>query len=444
MKYPQIRSATLELQKYIPKKEQIVKAVIGFCNHHGGKIVIGVADNREIVGVSEDIAAAAIESLSKTVYESSTPPILPLIYIQRMEDKVLLVIEVTPGTHKPYYRKAEGVQKGTYVRMGTSTLRATTDLIEELKLQSHGKIYDMIPVYKAEEPDLQKQEIQTFFLEKRKTQRERISKELLLSYYLLHPEQKTTYPTVAGLLLFGAKPQRFFPEAFIMCTHFKGDEGREAIASIDCSGTLFEQFHTAFNFIVDRLSRSFSIQSPKRKETLEIPEEAIREALTNAIVHRNYHISSSIKIGIYNNRIELLSPGSFVAPISVEQLKSGISYIRNIAICKVFREAGYIEKLGSGWPTIFSCYAARNLKPPKVMEGENFIKCILSRELKDKKEEEIFSILDLFHTLQQITIVDVMHYLKTSRTTAGRLLSNLVEEGSIKKAGKGRGTYYVK
>lgn len=77
------------------------------------------------------------------------------------------------------------------------------------------------------------------------------------------------------------------------------------------------------------------------------------------------------------------------------------------------------------------------------MEGENFIKCILSREVDDKKEES-FSILDLFHTVPQITILDVMHHLKTSRTTAGRQLSDLVKQGKIKKTGKGRSTYYTK
>lgn len=342
MKHPEIKSTILELRKEIPKKDQIIKTVIGFCNHHGGKIVIGVADNREIIGIPEEEAAAGIEFLSKAVYEDSTPPILPLIYIQRIDDKTLLVIEVAPGTHRPYYRKKEGLEKGTYIRFGTSTLRATPDIIEELKLRSHGKIYDMIPVHQAEEIDLKKDAIQMFIQEKKNRPRERLSKDLLLSYYLLQPEHRNAYPTVAGLLLFERQPQKFFPEAFIMCTHYKGDEGRDVIASLDCTGTLFEQFHSAFNFIIDRLSRSFSIDGVKRQEILEVPEEAVREALTNAIVHRNYNIISSIKIGIYNNRIELLNPGSFVAPINNRtteirrKLHSKRSYLQSISRCRLY------------------------------------------------------------------------------------------------------------
>lgn len=441
MKHPDAKSTVLELSRDVPKNESLIKTLIGFCNNRGGKLVVGVSENRDILGVSEDEAASAIESLGGIVYKASSPPIAPLIYIQRIADKTLLIIEVLRGIHKPYYHKPEGLEKGTYIRLGTSTIKASPEIIEELKWEARGKCYDTLPIYEAKETDLQTDAIQNFIQERRKRKNEKITKELLLSYYLIHPEHTTTYATVASLLLFGKQPQLFFPEAFIICTHFKGREGRDAIASIDCTGDLFKQYNDAFNFIVDRLSYSFSIKDSKRQETLEIPEEAIREALINAIVHRNYHITSSVKVSIYTDRIEFFSPGAFITCLNIDNLKSGISFIRNIAICKVFREAGYIEKLGSGWPTIFSSYEARNLKPPKLLEGENFIKCILPRELADKEEDS--SILDLFYTLSQINISDVMHHLKTSRTTAGRVLSELVSQGKIKQRGKGRGTYYT-
>lgn len=178
---------------------------------------------------------------------------------------------------------------------------------------------------------------------------------------------------------------------------------------------------------------------------LEIPEEAIREALLNAVVHRNYHIPSSIKIAIYDNRIEIFSPGSFPAPLNITSLKSGVSYIRNIAICKVFREAGYIEKLGSGLPIIFKSYKDMNLKEPTILEGENFIKCILPREKQEEKmPDEKNRIVHLFNTATKITISDVIQNLGISRTSAGRKLEELVQEGIIEKIGKGRGSCYIK
>ena len=179
----------------------------------------------------------------------------------------------------------------------------------------------------------------------------------------------------------------------IICSHFSGISGRAAIASVDCTGTLFEQFETAYNFILSRLSRSFIIRAPKREEQFEIPPEAIREVLLNAIIHRNYHINGPTKISIYNNRIEFFNPGVFLGPLDTHSLKLGLTYIRNNVICKVFREAGYIEKLGSGFITLFNSYEQMGLYPPEVIQGENFIKCILPRpQFSDKSIEVDFDI----------------------------------------------------
>ncbi len=444
MKYPDAESAILELKREIPKYDQIIKTVIGFSNQHGGKLIIGIADNGEIIGISEKDAVSSMESLSAAIYDASTPAILPLVYIQRIADKTLLVVEVSSGSNKPYYRKSEGLEKGTYIRLGPTTLRATIELIEELKWQARGKSFDTLPIYQANILDLNEQEIKSFIQERKERKKEKITDELLLSYYLIYREHSSSYATVAGILLFGKQPQRFLSEAFIICTHFKGKHGREAIATIDCIGTLFEQFQNAFNFIVSRLSRSFSIKGVKREESLEIPEEAIRECLLNAIVHRNYHISSSIKIAIYDDRIEFFSPGSFPAALNVKNLRAGISYIRNVALCKVFREAGYVEKMGSGLPTIFQSYEDRNLKEPIIIEGENFIKCILPREKTDINNSDADTILNLFNSATKITVSDVIQSLGISRTSAGRKLGELVLKGKIKKTGNGRGSCYIR
>jgi ATP-dependent DNA helicase RecG len=265
---------------------------------------------------------------------------------------------------------------------------------------------------------------------------------------LIAQEHAHIYASTAGILLFGKEPQHFFTEAMIICSHFKGIEGRDALASIDCTGTLFDQFERAFDFIISRLSKSFVIEGPRRQETLEIPPKAIREALLNLIVHRNYHQKSPSKIAIYQNRIEFFSPGTFFGPLNAQNLKLGLSFIRNAAICKAFREAEYIEKMGSGFITIFKTYEERNLKPPSIIEGEGFVKCILPREPLEKDThatiDELQPILALFDLTNEITISDVMNNLGLSRTTAGRRLDALFQLRKIKKRGKGRGTVYLK
>jgi len=450
MKYPEMESSTVELKSTFPKKDQIIKTIIGFCNRNGGKLIIGVEDNGNIIGVDDKTLQDWMEYLDKMIYEASAPPIIPLVYCQRIGTKTILIIEVSSGMNKPYYVKSEGLEKGTYIRLGRTSQRADADMIEELKWYSHGQSFDTMPVYHAKEDALDMQRFQSFLKVKRGKENIFVTKEQLFSYHLLAEEHAKKYPTVTGLLLFGFKPQSFFSEAFIICSHFKGVSGREAIATVDCTGTLFEQFETAMEFLESRLHRAFTIKRNKREEELEIPRVALREILLNAIVHRNYHIKAPIKIALYDNRLEVFSPGDFPGPLNSQNLLMGLTYIRNIAICKVFREAGYIEKLGSGFLTVFQSYEERLLEMPQVVEGDNFVKCILPRGVFRSPEKyligdaETQKIMQLLTTSQTITITDVMTILDLSRATAGRRIACLVKKNILKKVGSGKGSYYKK
>ncbi|MGE0199161.1 MAG: RNA-binding domain-containing protein [Pseudobdellovibrionaceae bacterium] len=448
MKYPINESSTLEFKQTIPENAQIAKTIIGFCNRSGGKLLIGVKQDGTVIGVPEEEIQRVMEYMNKCIFEASSPPIIPAVYSQRIGDKTVLIIEVSSGMNKPYFRKSEGLDKGTYIRLGRSTVRATADMVEELKWQSRGRSFDMMPVYHGKEEDLDQKQVLVFLNHKKSSRIRSISTEILTSYDLEVEEHASIYPTIGGILLFGKKPQKYFSEAMILCSHFDGVSGRKAISSIDCVGTLFEQFEMAYNFVVGRLSRSFTIRAPKREEQLEIPETALREILLNAIVHRNYHIQAPTKIAIYDNRIEIFSPGVFPGPLDPHNLKLGLTYIRNRVICKTFREAGYIEKLGSGFITLFESYETRGLHPPEVIEGENFIKCILPRPSFSSKprqaESETDKILALFEVSDEIAISDVMKALNLSRPTAGRRLAELTEQEILEQVGKSKATRYRK
>lgn len=448
MKYPESESSTLEWKRSLPENEQIIKTIIGFCNRFGGKIVIGVANNGEILGIDEAIAEEQMEYLDKMIYESSAPPIIPLVHTQRIGDKVVLIIEVSAGMNKPYYIKSLGMEKGAFVRLGRSTMKANADMIEELKWSSRGLHFDLSSLYHATLGDLDMDAIRDFFALRKGKKKEAID-ALLTSFDIIREEHKSRYPTVAGALLFGRRPEKHLPEAFIICSRFSGISGRKAIASQDCTGTLFEQFEMAFAFILKHLHHSFVIRGKKREEKLEIPEIAIREVLLNAIVHRNYHIQAPIKIAIYDNRIEIFSPGDFPGPINNSNLLSGLTYIRNPGIGKIFRLAKYIEKLGSGFHNLFQSYENWGLTPPEIIEGENYIKCILPREkINISQAPDVTNyeekILTLFNQLEEITIGDVISLLGMARATAGRRINDLVKAGKLKKIGSGKATSYKK
>jgi ATP-dependent DNA helicase RecG len=227
----------------------------------------------------------------------------------------------------------------------------------------------------------------------------------------------------------------------IICSHFEGTTGRNTIATVDCEGTLFNQFKQAYGFIVSRLYRSFKIEGPQRQEKLEIPEIAIREALLNAIIHRNYHIKGPTKIAIYDNRVEIFSPGLFPGPLDPKNLKTGVTYLRNPFICKVFREAGYAEKLGSGLIAIFDAYAKEGLADPQILEGDNYIKSILPRgQKKPADEDSAFS--DLFAQSPEISLEDVQRTMGVSRSTASRRMKDWVREKKVDRVGKTRAIRY--
>jgi ATP-dependent DNA helicase RecG len=455
MKYAEKDSFRLEFKKNLPQNNQIVKTIIGFCNQNGGKLIVGVDNNGTIIGVPEAELNQVLEYLDKTIFESTQPPIIPRVSIQAIGDKNILIIEVSPGMNKPYYLKAEGLAKGTYIRLGRNTLRATEDVIQELRWESRSQKYDEMAVQHATIDDLDFKKIERFLKSRKIVQKEAATgattEALLKSYNLVTSEHGYEYPTTAGILLFGNNPQKFLSEAFIICSRFAGIEGRDTLWTQDCTGTLFDQYFCAMNFIKSQLYRSFTIKETDiiRKDILEIPEEAFREAIVNALMHRNYHIQAPIKIAIYDNRVEIFSPGIFPGPLAVDSLKLGMSYMRNRAISKILREAELSEKLGSGFIKIFNSYAQRGLKEPSVIEGDNFIKVILPRPSPTRinhkiADEDLNQILNLFETSIEYSIGDIMERLRLARSTTARKLNHLVDQGILKKMGKGRATRYLR
>ncbi len=453
MKYPLEESSLVEFKREIPQNEQIIKTIIGFCNQQGGRLFLGIEDNGTIIGVDEQSVQAVMEYLEKAVFEASHPAILSKAYTQRIGNKVILIIEVAEGMSKPYCLKKEGPEKGVYIRLGRSTVRANEDIISELRWSARGIPYDAMPVRQAKEDDLDYEKIQRFLAERKSGGDIGSLQEAMVAYNLVVKEFDRLYPTVCGILMFGKNPQAFYPEARIMCTHFGDIEiSKNVLVSKDMVGTLDDQFRQAHHFVVKNLNLSWEIVGVKRIEKLEIPEQAVREMIMNAVIHRNYHVPGPDKIAIFDNRVEIFSQGGFPGPVG-QNLTAGFTYLRNTSICKIFREMGLIETFGIGLVSTFASYAKAGLENPRIFEGENFVKCILPRKSQRKivrkiQERELAfdseQIINLFSMSSQITISDVIDILHFTRPTASRKLAELVKKGLIRKVGKGRGIYYVK
>lgn len=448
MKYLEKESSTLEFKQQLPNWQQIVKTVVAFCNGFGGKIIIGIDDQQNICGISEENISQTIESLQQSIYQSCTNTILPSIYTQRIHEKLILIIEVSTGMNKPYFVTSLGLQEGTFIRVGTHIMKATRTMLQELSWKGKGISIDEIPVYSASIEEISTANFVSFLKEFRGKFKSTDIQDLFLHYKIFTEEHQRRYPTVGGLLLFGRNPQQYFSEAFIICTHFQGVSGRKVIATQDCLGDLMTQLNDAIHFVVSRLSRQFEIKKIKREEQLEIPEVALREIITNAVIHRDYQLPGPIKIAIYDDRVEIFSPGNFPGPLKTSELEMGITYIRNYIICRVFREAGYVEKLGSGFLTLFNSYRTRNLPTPEVIEGTGFIKCILPRptSLRSTFSElsESNDILRLFYADNEMSAQEIAKLLNISRQTAARRLTGLCAAKKLQRIGSGPAVRYRK
>lgn len=442
--YPEPESSTIEWKEEAPLHKQIIKTVVGFCNQNGGKLVLGVKNDGVIKGLLEEKIERLMEELDQAIYQACTPPIIPRIYRQRFGEHSVLVIETSAGMNKPYYIRSEGQDKGTYVRIGRNTMHATPEMIQELKWQSQGITFESTLVYKASRGEIDDQKVRTFLVSRKNRGSSSVTDRILEAYHLIRFEHAKCYPTVAGILLFGKRPQHFFSEAMIICTHFKGTQGREAIGTIDCEGTLFEQFEQAIAFSVGRLARSFTIKGMKRYEVLEIPEIAIREALLNALIHRNYHQLAPIKISLFDDRIEILSPGTFPGPLDPTNLQSGITFLRNPLICRVFREANYVEKMGTGLVTIFKSYKQHGLPAPSITEDHAFVRCILPRGQMKAIRSLPENTKDIYEMIcsGEKTLEDLMAAFSLSRSSAWRRLKKLIDSGLVIRIGRTRGAKY--
>lgn len=216
---------------------------------------------------------------------------------------------------------------------------------------------------------------------------------------------------------------------------------------------VFTQLENVENFIKNYISLSSEIKGLQREDHYEIPLEAIRESLINAVVHRDYsNYGRDIKIGIYDDMVNIVSPGAFPSTITQEDILEGRSEIRNKVIARVFKELNYIEQWGSGIRRIKSSCKARGLKEPEIDEKGDFVDVSLFREVVNAVEmrEDNISLTDQEEKIldylrkhnRQIKTKNVKIVLGVEDRRAREVLKDLVDKHVIEKKGKGPSTFY--
>jgi ATP-dependent DNA helicase RecG len=351
-----------------------------------------------------------------------------------------LVILVSPGQKKPYFIKAEGIPKGVYYRVGAHNKRANEDLMEDLMLESERKYWDE-EITNVNIEELDHHSMESFY-------GKGWSENILLADGILnhssHGEKKVTR---AGIIYFHPKPSQFYHQAEVLYTEFEDSTMTQAIKTVDFTGPLPQLVLQVTQQLKRHLVKKEEIQGVQRKDIdWQIPEIVIRESLLNALLHRKYSIPGAIKVAVFQDRIEIFSPGNFPGPIDLEQLGNGTSYTRNPKLRQLARKDGLVEKRGMGFRIILGeCQKNGNPKP-KVEEGGDYIKVTLYRNQEDTHSQalpELYSALqrhkDKMEPVQPKQIAEV---LNVSINTARSRLVDLVDKGYMFRSGAGRGVKY--
>ena len=353
---------TLEFKRDLSSPRNLLKTLVAFANSAGGRLVIGVDDDRQLVGVADPLDDE--ERICNLIADSIAPRLVPNVELLSVGDRTLLAVEVFPSSSRPHYLKAQGPELGVLVRLGSSNRQAGPDLIEELRRSAQGVVFDELPMPELSLEDLDLPAVQRQFGAGRV-----LDEKALLTLKLLRREQGRLVPTQGAVLLFGKDRELYFPDAWAQCGRFRGLDKVDIFDQAEIHEHLPDAVAAIELFLKKHAFKTAQFGAMRREDVWSIPLTILREAIVNALVHSDYsQRGSPIRIAFFDDRIDIESPGLLLPGMTVDDMKSGVSRIRNPVIARVFREFGLIEQWGSGVRRIFADAASQGLPEPTITE----------------------------------------------------------------------------
>lgn len=360
----QPESKVLEFKRDLSSLEPILKTIVAFANTAGGTLIIGRSNDGKIVGVPNVFKAE--EALANAIADSIRPSLLPEIEIATVGDQDLLILRVSHWKG-PFYLKKQGIPNGVYIRLGSTSRPAGVEILAELQRSALTLSYDQEPLSHLSFQSIDLDSANRFFHSVGKE----MSEEKLRSLGILVPVANRWVPSIGGAILFGKKEvqREFFPDVQVRCGRFLGETKTDIIDQFDVEGTLLDAVSEVPKFIARNTRLSASFPSMQRRDIPEYPPIAVREALINALVHADYSLRGShIQVAIFANRLEIQSPGMFPFGFTLDDLKAGVSRIRNRVIVQVFHALRLVEKWGSGYKRIIDSCKEGGYPEPKWEE----------------------------------------------------------------------------
>ena len=449
----------IEYKRELPKhSDKYMKSVIAFANSYGGKIIFGVEDKtREIVGVEEEKAFQSMDSIANAISDSCEPAIIPDITLQTVENKKLIVVEIAASTQRPYYIKAHGRENGVYIRVSGTTRHADETRLKELMFEGANKSYDQAICLGFEITDkdivdlcdsLYETAVNNCYSEETKQEIKKPTRNNLLSWGIIAEKDGKTYPTNSFALLTG---NEIIPTK-IQCGVFKGDNRAIFVDRREFTGPIQNQIEEAYKYVLSKINLGAEIEGLYRQDMYELPIGSIREIIANAVTHRSYLEPGNVQVALYDNRLEVTSPGMLLNGVTIEKIKEGYSKVRNRAIANAFSYMRIIEEWGSGIPRMFDEFSKYGLAEPELvdMDGDfrvNFYRSSVTPRVTEKVTEKFtereMSVIRLIKNNPRITTTAMSMELGKSRKTISAIIKSLKDRNVIEREGSDRNGIWI-
>ncbi len=467
----------MEFKERLPDKSiKYMKSVVAFANGTGGRIIFGVADKtREVIGIEKEDVFKIMDSIANAVSDSCEPVVIPDITLQTIDEKTVIVMEVPQGRQRPYYIRSFGRENGVYVRVAGTTRIADEYMVKELMFEGSNRCFDQALCIGCEITDsdidalciaMKKQAVKNARNEEQKDSIRDVGRQQLCSSGILIEKDGKYYPSNAYAILTGCGALNVVTQ----CGVFKGNTKETFVDRREYAGPVWEQIDQAYQFVLRNIHMGAVFEGIYRQDVYEIPPDAIRELIINAAVHRSYLDHGNTQIAVYDNRLEITSPGKIPMGQTLERMKEGYSRIRNEALAYAFSYMNLIEHWGSGIPRIIGKVKAAGLPEPEFIGGEVDLRINIYRgqieinELKndpndldrntkiDMNDPNIFNhnaknnqknnlelrLIEAIRRNPEMTQKDLGVELSVSAATIKRTLMKMKQEGKIVREGSNR------
>lgn len=424
-------SETIELKESLADEGGILASACAFSNTLGGTIYIGVKDSGEVRGIS--IGKNSVELLARKVTENLTPPVYANIEELIVGDKTVLKVTIPDSEYKPHFYK--GI---AYKRVGKINKALSP---EEMELLFRRKIlekthFDGLPCENADVSDMDGDSIRRFA---EKTGVGFVSTENALKNLKL---MKKGRPANAAVLFFGKEPNLSLPLYGVKCAVFLSDT--ELQKTMDFNENIFLVVDKVVDFISGQVPQKITFDSAERKEEPVVPKSAIREAVINALIHRDYTFPSSVYAAVYKDRIVVKNPGVLPAELSEADLyRVHTSHPRNPLLAELAHKARYIEHWGTGTLRILKSMREAGLRDPIFKQEKGFFYVTLSLEPPVLNKRQI-RILSLVKEKKELPLAEIRKKVgaAVSSRTLRTDISHLVGQGFMFRKTRGKTVIY--